>query len=230
MGVDYSGLRMERVCPICGGCSFGAGPAGRMSVEGLPPRCESCQSLERHRIQRNFYLRLRESLDFKLLNALQISKDYSVRPDWFNSYELSVYGEQNSIDIQSIHSEKKFDIVICNHVLEHVEDWKQALRELQGIVENLGFLQISFPDPVNRIHTNDWGYPRAEDHGHYRIFGQDVIHIIKNELLEQDSRLIVVQDVDLATNTQDYVFVLTKSFKVSHAIETTFGYAAIYQS
>ena len=36
------------LCNICSGATFGAGPNGRMSVNGRLPRCCTCQSLERH--------------------------------------------------------------------------------------------------------------------------------------------------------------------------------------
>lgn len=38
-----------------------------------------------------------------------------------------------------------------------------------------GLVQIAVPDPPGRAITDDRGYPRANDHGHYRLHGEDVI-------------------------------------------------------
>ncbi len=46
------------ICNICENDTFGAGPGGRMSLTGASPRCEKCQSLERHRIYRKVFEKL----------------------------------------------------------------------------------------------------------------------------------------------------------------------------
>ena len=38
-----------------------------------------------------------------------------------------------------------WDVVFCNHVLEHVPDYKRALRELYRILKPGGSLVCSFP-------------------------------------------------------------------------------------
>ena len=209
-------------CPICNGTKFGPGPGGRMSIKGMPPRCEKCQSLERHRIMRIFHLKLKNIFDYSNYDVLQISKDFSVIPDWFKSYDMSIYGVQNSIDIQNINLTKSYDVVICNHVLEHVEKWKIAILQLQQITSINGFLQISFPDPFNRQKTTDWGYPKKEDHGHYRIFGKDCIEIIFKELLLPGSFMHQIQEIDNATGTEDIFYLLTKSSQNSTLISSNF--------
>lgn len=209
-------------CPICDGSDFGPGPGGRMSVKGKPPRCEKCQSLERHRIMRQVHLQLNELIDYSNLSALQISKDFSLIPAWFKSYKLSIYGIQNSIDIQNIEAGEIYDIVVCNHVLEHVKKWKIAILQLQQITSKNGFLQISFPDPYNRPRTSDWGFPKEEDHGHYRIFGKDVIPIISEEFLLPGSFMHQLEAEDPATGTQDLFFILTKSQKISDLLSAAF--------
>ena len=38
-----------------------------------------------------------------------------------------------------------FDIIFCNHILEHVSDYKVALSELHRVIRKGGVLIISFP-------------------------------------------------------------------------------------
>src|SRR5690349_12933346 len=79
-------------CPICGGTEFGPGPRGRMALNGTMPRCTGCQSLERHRVYRIMFDRLGPPA-FATWSAIQFSPDPTVDPNWFASFELSVYGE-----------------------------------------------------------------------------------------------------------------------------------------
>ena len=65
--------------------------------------------------------------------------------------------------------------MICNHVLEHVENDSQAFREIMRILRSGGFLQFSVPNPKVRTETVDWGYPRADLHDHYRNYGRDLM-------------------------------------------------------
>ena len=57
------------------------------------------------------------------------------------------------LDIQDTRlSDESWDVVICNHVLEHVEDFRKALKELHRIIKPHGFLICSFPmDPKIEI-------------------------------------------------------------------------------
>src|SRR3954452_11848979 len=88
-------------CNICGGGVFAPGPAGRASVNGKAPRCLGCESLERHRLNRL----LCQALPIGALawrRALQFSPDMALAPAWFRSFEVSVYGRENSLDLQRI--------------------------------------------------------------------------------------------------------------------------------
>ena len=159
-----------KVCNICGGNKFASGPGGRLSETGKLPKCESCSSLERHRCLREIYIQLKKNISFEEMSALQISKDKAIDPAWFNYHELSVYGGENSIDIQNIgRQDKRYNIVICNHVLEHIENDYLALKELMRVTSNNGFFQLAVPDPYRLKKTKEWGYPDKKKHGHYRI-------------------------------------------------------------
>lgn len=163
------------ICAICGGDSFGIGPGGRRAVTGALPRCENCQSLERHRAIRGFFDRIYDRDLFGRLDVLQFSKDPAVRPEWFRHYEYSVYEGHNSLDMQNIQRDThSYDLVISNHVLEHVPSDGDALQELCRVVKDDGIVFLTVPDPERRATTTDWGYPDANRHGHFREYGSDI--------------------------------------------------------
>lgn len=180
-----------------------------MAFTGLPPRCEKCQSLERHRAIRSFWQQVYDKDLFRQLRVLQFSADSAVKPEWFSHYEYSVYGGHNSLDLQKVERESgSYDIVICNHVLEHVLSDDEALREMNRVVKDDGIVFLTVPDPIRRTSTNDWGYPDETQHGHYRLYGADIA-----KLFEQAVPSIMVfstEIVDAVTQTPDIAFILAR--------------------
>jgi predicted SAM-dependent methyltransferase len=163
-------------CNICGNDTFTTGPGNRKSKSGGLPQCTKCHSLERHRALRIFYNKITQINDFKNHHILQISADKVLDADYFHDIEISVYGKSNSIDIQQIDRlNDSYNIVVCNHVIEHVKDDITAIRELIRITSRDGFTQLAVPDPLNRNKTTDWGYSDEAKHGHYRVYGKDFI-------------------------------------------------------
>jgi len=196
-------------CNICGGRRMVAGPLGRLSASGKLPTCADCGSLERHRILRRVWNALpRRFLEYA--RALQFSRDPSVEPDWFGAHEESIFGTDTSIDIQAIDREDgSYDVVICNHVLEHVEDDRIAFRELMRVLTDDGFLQLTVPSPISRSETEEWGYAREDFHGHYRHYGLDLID--RFQACVEDARMLYVRSRDAATGIEDYVFFWSRS-------------------
>lgn len=196
-------------CNICGGLTFGPGPGGRQSLYGHPPRCKSCQSLERHRIIRRVWSALPASLK-RRASVLQFSPDKSVRQSWFKQYEVSTFEGENHLDMQNIdRPDSTYDIVICNHVLEHVPLDDHAFLELLRILKSDGILQITIPDPARRRQTTDWGAPRADLHGHFRQYGMDFLDRLLPPTGECREQIVSARDD--ATGTTDLVFFFTKT-------------------
>lgn len=202
--------RPKAICIICGGEEFSTGPNGRSSFAGIPPRCVRCQSLERHRALRGVYEQLREVLDLGSMRALQISQDRSIVPGWFATHELSIYGGANSIDIQAIdRPDGAYDLVVCNHVLEHVPDDAKALSELVRVVGDDGILQLAVPGPFRMKKTVDWGYPKESDHGHYRLYGPEGIPGLVRQ--RGDVALLVFDARDAVTGSPERLYFVSKS-------------------
>lgn len=196
-------------CNICGGQRFVRGPGRRLSPTGKRPKCAGCGSLERHRAFHRLFRGLGPRR-LRALRCLQFSRDPTVDAGWFESYEVSVFNKRNSLDLQQIaRPDGSYDIIVCNHVLEHVPDYRAALRELGRILSARGFLFLSFPDPYGFARTLDWGYPHPRDSLHYRRFGRDVEDVFRQLL--PDCHIVAVASADPATGTADLGYVLTRS-------------------
>ena len=196
-------------CNICGGQRFILGPNQRLSPTGQRPCCKRCHSVERHRAFRRIFLDLGPRR-LRTLRCLQFSGDPTVDRRWFNSYEVSTFGRSNSLDLQRIdRPDRSYDVIVCNHVLEHVPDYRAALRELSRVLSARGFLFLSFPDPCHVERTTDWGYPDPSIHNHYRHFGRDVEDVFRQEL--PDCHVVAVKAADPATSISDLPYIITRS-------------------
>jgi SAM-dependent methyltransferase len=196
-------------CNICGGTRFEPGPNGRASSTGRAPRCSGCRSLERHRQLRRVYAML-PAADLATLDVLQLSPDIGVDPAWFRSYEVSEYGGENSLDLQAIErADAAYDLVICNHVLEHVADDRQGLRELLRVTRRDGFVQLTVPSPYTRATTVDWGSPDPRAHGHYRGYGRDFLARFGEA--RPDASVLQVEVFDPVTAAGSFVYLWTAS-------------------
>jgi SAM-dependent methyltransferase len=158
-------------CNICKTTEFIPGFNGRM-VDGRPPMCSGCKSMERHRTMFRLYHALRPIL--KDWRVLQFAPDVSVDRGWFKEYVGSRYGAENSLNMMSTGlPDGRFDLVISNHVLEHVPDDKKALRELVRVVGPSGVVHVNVPTPTSRWETEDWGFADSAKNLHYRDYGAD---------------------------------------------------------
>jgi SAM-dependent methyltransferase len=123
---------------------------------------------------------------------------------------LSVYGGPASIDIQSIdRQDGAYDLVACSHVLEHVGDDRAALHELLRITAPGGFVYLAIPDPFREDVTRDWGFPKPEKHGHWRVYGADVVERFKRYIPSQP--VLAYRGEDPVTGEWEGAFLLPKS-------------------
>ena len=155
---------------------------------------------------------------FAGMRAIQFSPDPTIDPRWFRSFELSVYGEGKGIDIQSIdRRDEAYEFVACSHVLEHVADDRKALNELLRITVDGGLLFLVVPDPFREEKTRDWGFPKPEKHGHFRVYGADMAERFSRYLPSQ--QVIAYMGEDPVTGERDGCFLLPKSKEKAAWIE-----------
>lgn len=177
VGWFYAGNRVE--CPICKSHYRIFLPYGRIN-----PRpnalCPSCLSLERHRL---IWLYLREKTNFfqNKLQVLHIAPEHCfMKPfekqhgDGYITADIESPLAKVKMDIHEMPFEDgRFDAVLCNHVLEHVSDDIQAMKEIRRVLKPGGWaiLQIPFFSPVPDVTFED--HSITDKREREKIFGQD---------------------------------------------------------
>lgn len=187
MGVVYMGRGRE--CPICGSRRRRFLPYGyvRSREDALCPRC---LSLERHRM---LWLWIERESDLmqRLPRLLHIAPEVSLMKHFRRLYrgtEGYITADLESpladmhFDVQDIPlADRSVDVVICNHLFEHVADDRLAMRELYRIMRHGGWGIMVVPEDRTREHTfeDDSITDAAErtrlfgQYDHRRIYGRD---------------------------------------------------------
>jgi len=210
-------LERDPRCNVCGGDSFMRGPNDRLSSTRELPRCTECLSLERHRQLRRVYARIPRDV-LATLDVLQMSPDVSVEPSWFAGCEVSVFGGENHLDLEAIdRPAARYDLVICNHVLEHVRDDRQGFRELLRITRREGLLQVTVPTPYTRETTKELGQPDEGAFGHWRAYGRDLVQ--RFAAAAPHAHLVQVEVFDPVTAAGGYVYFWSGSADTAARLE-----------
>ena len=122
--------------------------------------CPGTLSLERHRL---LWLYLDKETDFlnSNLKVLHVApeqvfyKIFKKLKNWeyftfdLNSPIADIKGDLTSTNFK----DESFDLIICNHVLEHIEDDKSALNEIYRILKYNGISILQVPMNVKRKNT-----------------------------------------------------------------------------
>lgn len=172
--------------------------------------CDFCRSAPRQRIIANWAEKNVELL--KSSKILYFAPELSMML-WFRRHGIKVSTadlfERRTdlkLDLTDIDlPDRSEDIVFCNHVLEHVPDYKKALSELHRIIREGGKLIISFPidDEAETVREDlnasaDESVRLFGQHDHLRLFGKDSITMLENAGFEVDT-------IDLETIPEDVV-------------------------
>lgn len=154
--------------------------------------CPVCHSLPRHRILATWctaHLDLFRT-DKILYFAPEPSMMRYVRRNGIVCTTADMYNEADlKLDIQSTGlPDQSYDMVVCNHVLEHVNDYRTALKEIFRILRPGGSLVCSFPmdsaidlvDEDPSVITAEERYRRFGQSDHLRVFGMRA-HVVLEE-------------------------------------------------
>lgn len=189
----HIGTRYE--CPLCGFRSsdldmvgYESPVAKKYKTVGMHLRsgmCWRCLSKERERM---LFLYLRDVLhifDGGSLRILHIAPetmtahhilaekniDYVCGDLFVKGYDYPPYvHNMNVLDLPF--ADEEFDIVICSHVLEHIEDDRKAMRELCRVLKKggTGFLQVPMAVDLDKTIEN---LPANTPEDRLRLYGQN---------------------------------------------------------
>lgn len=183
----YRGNRVE--CPVCERSfskflSYGSNAAHRENV-----LCPYDLTLERHRLM---WLYLKGETDFFSKTGLKV---LHIAPEqcFIHRFKKQENIDYLTADLESpiadmhfdLHKipleDNKFDVVFCNHVMEHVDDPIQCMKELYRVMKPGGWAIMQVPQDMNREKTfEDPNITSPEERemyywqkDHVRLFGRD---------------------------------------------------------
>ena len=188
VGLFYAGSRVQ--CPVCGNRYRKFMPYGY--VQSRPNAlCPKCLSLERHRLLW-LYLTRETDLLTAFPRTLHIAPEVCImrhlkphfrpHPGQYVTADLESPLADIHFDVQQIPlADDSVDVVICNHILEHVADDRKALRELHRILKPGGWGIVL--SPVDRDYERTYEDDSITDpdertrifgqYDHQRIYGAD---------------------------------------------------------
>ena len=232
MGLWYIGKGKE--CPLCGCRRRKFLPYGYVT-QRENALCPNCLALERHR---TLWLWLLRESDIgrgamalpRLLHVApevalmrKFHKIYAAQPADYVTADLESPLADMHFDIQHIPLEdESFDAVICNHILEHVEDDHQAMREILRILRKGGWGVILSPIDMQREETfeDDTITDEAErtrifgQYDHRRIYGRDYAKRLEKagfEVYECDyANFIPAKEKELYALTDELLYIVRK--------------------
>ena len=169
-------------------------PYGRL-VSRANVLCPGSLSLERHRL---LWLYLKEKTNFfdKPQKMLHIAPEVCFMPAFAKQHKE----EYITADIESplakvkmdVHDipfeENTFDIAMCNHVMEHVDDDIKAMSEIYRVLKPGGWaiIQIPFFYPLNEMTYEDASITDSKEReqafgqdDHVRMYGKDYADRLK---------------------------------------------------
>jgi len=185
ISIFYYGNKVK--CPICKKSFKEFFPYGRETRNNA--LCTNCLSLERHRLI-YLYLEKETSIFKKKTKLLHIAPEACLI-NIFKRFDNIEYitADLNSplADIKmDIHNmpfkEKSFDLILCNHVLEHVENDIKALEEIKRVLkmDGIGIVQVPFYNPIPKETLEDKSVTSKKERellygqsDHVRKYGKD---------------------------------------------------------
>lgn len=233
LGVFYVGRGRE--CPLCGTHRRRFLPYGYVTPreDALCPRC---LALERHRLLW-LYLERETTIGKDRPRLLHIAPEvalmrkfkrlYEDKPGRYVTADLESPLADLHFDVQEIPlADGSFDVVICNHIMEHVEDDRRALRELYRVMSAGGWGIVLSPVELERETTfeDDSVTDPAErtrlfgQYDHRRVYGCDYAARLTEAGFEVEDRDYAAEFSEaervLYALPADHIYVVRKPLKM----------------
>jgi SAM-dependent methyltransferase len=168
----YAGAKHE--CPVCNS------HLERFKSMGTRPsaRCPVCGSLERHRLIWLFCRAKTDLFDGRPKRLLHVAPEPCLTRELRHIDALEYLGADLEgrhamvrMDVTAIQfDDASFDVILCNHVLEHVPEDRKAMRELLRVLKPGGWAIMQVPIK-GETTQEDASVISAEERT--RLYGQD---------------------------------------------------------
>lgn len=178
----------SKYCPVCKSNLRSFCSSKRDGREGA--LCPVCNSFERFRMLYLFIDHNSDHLFHKnAKRILHIAPEREIEKRLRNvsgmeylSADLENPDAMIKMDITDIHFEDNhFDAIFCCHVLEHIKDDSQALKEMYRVLSPGGNAVIQVPGPLNKTFEDTSDMDPADrryvfrHESHYHLFGLDLV-------------------------------------------------------
>ena len=198
--------------------------------------CPDCGSLERHRLLWSYF---GDKLNvFKQINRISVlhfapehffynSFDSSKNIDYVHcdlvpdKYKFKGVSEVIKVDIINIpFPENTFDLILCNHVLEHIPNDEYAMKELYRVLKKNGVAILQVPIDIELNNTyEDWQITKPEERelafgqkDHVRIYGLDYV----NRLEKSGFKVEINEYVKQFSSEDSYKYGFSNSESIYH--------------
>jgi len=119
---------------------------------------------------------LRKFVNFEVLELIHFSPEPALRNrfrDMFGGYRTAglrnteIYADLTDLPFE----DDSCDFIYASHILEHISNDEQAIREIARVLRPGGMAVL--PVPIVRKNTEEYGCPNPNEHGHVRAPGPD---------------------------------------------------------
>ncbi len=186
LALIYKGTNTE--CPVCNKQFKKFLPYGYGNANRDNRLCPNCLSLERHRL---LWLYLKEKTDF--FNSKHTVLHIAPEQPFLKSFKNLKNLDYTTADLYSpivdvktdirnmVFEDNKFDVVICNHVLEHIDEEQKAMSEILRVMKPGAWAILQVPIDYSLEKTfEDSNITSREDrqkyfgqYDHVRLYGKD---------------------------------------------------------
>jgi len=220
----------EIICPVCNNTinkssllsqGYKSSICDKYYIIGAGKRnvkCPICHSIDRSRLTYLYF----NNLDLKNKNILHIAPEIELSKlfDKANIYEcLDLNNEQDKysslnvkkMDICNIdYEDNYFDIVICSHVLEHINDEFKSISELYRVLKPNGMLILQVPIAIGLNNTLNNDSSDLDDPSHKRLYGDNYQRIISMYGFKSQKVYLANQYPNYGLNPLEYINIFIK--------------------
>lgn len=212
-------------CPICGSHLRTYMAFGEIEKSW----CPVCGSMKRHRIVWLFLRERTAFFDGAPRRMLHVAPEVALEPRLrevpnleYVTADLASPNVKVRVDVSGLpFGDGAFDIVYCSHVLEHVPDDRNAMREFARVLKPTGWALFQVPlrdegptDEDPSVTGTRARYERFGQHDHVRVYGRDFadrlgdagfrVEVTRAEAFLDEERLAHVGGVGL--REEDFLF------------------------